>query len=214
MSWGGDNINTIRGDYIWYNNISNEWIFSKGSTHMVLNGTTWEPTSFSMEGGGAVSFNGYNIWYNKTLDSRKTYLAGSAYYKLSSSRYWSLLRSTGWPTMSNSYLWYTHDFDSDGNTYYSTLSRQGVITNAEYSSILWGSVKPDEGSMVWHSANHTYYSATNGNNYVLNDDKTAWLPIYWPGLNIAIYSGRFSTWHDGSTTYYSHGTTHLKLVND
>ena len=212
-TWSGTTVQ-LDGSYIWYNPYSNDWIYSNGSTQLAFNGSTWEETAFTQTGGGAASFTGSTIWYNGTSNSLRAYRAGGTNYRLNGSRLWYTLKSTGWPAMSKSYLWYPHDFATEGKTYYSRTATgyQGVIDNGAYSSISWGSVKPYQGAYVWHSANHTYYSY-NGNNYVLNDDKTAWLLTYWAGLNgVSIEASHI--WHDGSNTYYSYGTTHLKLVND
>jgi len=212
-TWSGTTVQ-LDGSYIWYNPYSNDWIYSNGSTQLAFNGSTWEETAFTQTGGGAASFTGSTIWYNGTSNSLRAYRAGGTNYRLGGSRIWYTLTSTGWPAMSKSYLWYPHDFATEGKTYYSRTATgyQGVIENEKYSSISWGSVKPYQGAYVWHSANHTYYSY-NGNNYVLNDDKTAWLLTYWAGLN-GVSLDASHIWHDGSNTYYSYGTTHLKLVND
>lgn len=211
-TWSGTSVK-LDGRFIWYNPYSNDWIYSNGSTHLALNGSTWETTEFTQTGGGAASFTGITIWYNGPQNSRSAYRAGGANYRLLDARIWYLLKSTDWPSMSTDYLWYPHDFDTEGKTYYSRSEPgyQGVIENETYSSISW-SVKPYQGAYVWTSANHTYYSYNN-NNYVLNDEKTAWLLTYWPGLN-GVSLDASHIWHDGSTTYYSYGTTHLKLVND
>lgn len=212
-TWSGTTVQ-LDGSYIWYNPYSNDWIYSNGSTQLAFNGSTWEETAFTQTGGGAASFTGSTIWYNGTSNSLRAYRAGGTNYRLSSSRVWQTVTSSNWPAMSKSYLWYPHDFATDGKTYYSRTATgyQGVIENGTYSSISWGSVKPYQGAYVWNSANHTYYSY-NGNNYVLNDDKTAWLLTYWAGLN-GVSLDASHIWHDGSNTYYSYGTTHLKLVND
>ena len=211
-TWSGASVK-LDGRFIWYNPYSNDWIYSNGSIHLALSGSTWETTEFTQTGGGAASFTGSTIWYNGPQNSRRAYRAGGANYRLLDARIWYLMKSTDWPSMRTDYLWYPHDFDTEGKTYYSRSATgyQGVIENETYSSISW-SVKPYQGAYVWTSASHTYYSYNN-KNYVLNDEKTSWLLTYLPGLN-GVSLDASHIWHDGSITYYSYGTTHLKLVND
>lgn len=208
--WSG--LSSFNGWNIWYNTYSGKWVCSAGSVQMELTGSTWANISWTgdMSSAEFATLYGSDIWLNGNSVNRNVYCTVDGYrYRLEGSRYWKF-RGTS-VSYNPIQIWYPHDFNTDGKSYYSySTGTQMVIENGTGSNISWGSIIPAYGQFVWTSSSHTYYSYNN-KNYVLNDDKTSWSNKSWTGLNGVTLEGGYM-WSDGESTYYSNGSTQLRLV--
>lgn len=208
--WYG--LSSFRGGAVWYNTYSGKWVCSARSVQKELTGSTWYDITWTgdMSSSEFATLTGSKIWLNGNSANRRVYCTVDGYrYRLEGSRYWKF-RGTS-VSYNPLQIWYPHDFNTDGKTYYSySNGTQMVIEDGTGSNISWGSIIPSYGQFVWTSSIHTYYSY-NAHSYVLNDDKTSWSNKSWTGLNGVTLEGGYM-WSDGESTYYSNGSTQLRLV--
>ena len=131
--------------------------FSSGTSHKVLNGSTWSTKSWS----GLSDFSGRFIWSD----------GSNYYYSRNSTQY--VLNGSTWSTKSWSGLtsFVGYNVWSDGsNYYYSNGSTQYVLDGSTWSTMVWQNLTNFTGDCIWSDGSNTYvdiYSNSVFSHYVL-----------------------------------------------
>ena len=193
----------------------NELDFGPSNCHYVLNGDTWEETSWN----GISSFQGYNVW----TDGTNIYYSYGTY----DSSYWTGDDGTYGQYVLNGDTWEDKTWNgvnpssglciwTDGtNIYYSDYIYTDsyhyvhyVLNGDTWEEKAWNGLTSFDGSGVWSDGTSIYYS-DGSTHYVLNGDTWEEKAWYMTDGSTGFHGG--NVWTDGTNIYCSIGSNKYVL---
>ena len=192
----------LQGDEIWTDGTN----VYRGLSY-VLNGDTWEKTTFN---NAPSHFEVENIWtdgintYHSVFDSSA---AWSNEHHVLVGNTWVEKEWNGFVYINGSNVW------TDGtNIYYSGtkgyVPKHYVLNGDTWEEKTWEGLREFYGAFMWSDGTNTYYTG-HGYNRVLVGN--TWVEKEWNGLTPEY--GDY-IWTDGVNIYYSYGSDHYVLQGD